>query len=45
VTREEIEKEGLPPSERGEGFLSPIPSRFNHSIKDWRCRQKERRVN
>jgi hypothetical protein len=20
-------------------FLSPIPSRFNHSIKDWRCRQ------
>jgi hypothetical protein len=19
--------------------LSPIPSRFNHSIKDWRCRQ------
>jgi hypothetical protein len=20
-------------------FLPPIPSRFNHSIKDWRCRQ------
>jgi hypothetical protein len=20
-------------------FLSPIPSRFNHSIKDWQCRQ------
>jgi hypothetical protein len=20
-------------------FLSPIPSRFNHSIKDWRSRQ------
>jgi hypothetical protein len=25
--------------ERMSTFLSPIPSRFNHSIKDWRSRQ------